>query len=660
LEEHLEFHLISLKLAFKKETVTVPFGKVSYFWGQMGAGKTSIARLIDYCLGGNIELSPALQNEFVSATLTLRLTKGELELERARETNTVIAKWGVKDEGIQAAIPARDAAGEVLPGTGVENLSDLLFWMSGITPPHVRQSKARADSGTKRLSMRNLLWYCYLDQDEIDSSFFHLDSGNQFSRLASLDVIRYIIGYHDEHILDLEAQLDSLRGERMATQASIESLSRVLRDVGVESEIEIHGRVSELREAAQRTLAEIARQRNLSVADRTTVHAVDHLKSQAQGLSQRLASIDDAVSELLRAKDRDVRHLNEIETLSLKFRRSQSARAVLAGVQFHSCPRCARPLPDRDDDVCIVCGQTEIDDIPDLAEDALVQRDIKSRVDELRDIISRHDSAMTTLRRDREALDLEKRRVERERNEASENFDSAYLSSMLSKERERSAILQRADSLEAMARFPQTLEAQRQKVSEIQAQEIGIRAKLREAREAAEKDATNVNTLKELFLDCLVRSEVPGISRNDAVEIPSNTFLPELHSPGLADTTVASFSTLSSGGKKTLFKCCFAVAIHRLAVQVGAPLPEMLIIDSPMKNISERENREQFKGFYNLIYQLKLDELSGTQFILIDKEYTAPPRELGLRVYNRHMKPNDPSKPNDRENPPLIPYYLGN
>lgn len=656
----MEFHLISLVLAFKKETVTIPFGEVSYFWGQMGAGKTSIARLIDYCLGGSIELSPALQNEFVSATLKLKLKKGDLELERARETNTVIAKWGTKDEAVQAAVPARGADGEVIPGTGVENLSDLVFWMSSITPPRVRQSKLRTDSETKRLSMRNLLWYCYLDQDEIDSSFFHLDSGNQFSRLASLDVVRYVIGYHDEHILDLEAQLDSLRGERMATQASIESLSSVLRDVGVESELEIHGRVRELREAAERISAEIAQQRALSVADRTTEHAIDRLKSQAQSLSRKITSVDDAVSELLRANDRDVRHLNEIETLSLKFRRSQSARAVLAGVQFHSCPRCAQPLPERCEDVCIVCGQIEIDDIPDPTEDALVQRDIKSRMEELRDIIGRHESALRALRRDREVIELEKRRIERERNEASESFDSAYLSLMLSKERERSAILQQADSLEAMARFPQMLDAQRQKVNGIQAREIGLRAKLQEAREAAEKDATNINTLKGLFLDCLVRSEVPGISINDTVEIPTNTFLPELHSPGLADNTIASFSTLSSGGKKTLFKCCFAVAMHRLAVQVGAPLPEMLIIDSPMKNISERENREQFEGFYNLIYQLKADELESTQFVLIDKEYTPPPGELKLRVNSRHMKPNDPSRADDRENPPLIPYYLGN
>ena len=153
---------------------------------------------------------------------------------------------------------------------------------------------------------------------------------------------------------------------------------------------------------------------------------------------------------------------------------------------------------------------------------------------------------------------------------------------------------------------------------------------------------------------------MPGIAAKDSVEISTATFLPELHSARVADTTVASFATLSSGGKKTLFKSCFAVAIHRFAVQVGAPLPEMLIIDSPMKNISERENRDQFKGFYNMIYQLKADELKDTQFILIDKEYMPPQRELGLRVRNRHMKPNNPLHPDDRENPPLIPYYYGN
>jgi hypothetical protein len=295
----LEFSLTSLVLSFKKETVTIPLTGVSYFWGQMGAGKTSIARLIDYCLGGKIELSPALQSEFVSATLNLTLQKGDLQLERARDANLVVARWGSKDDAVQVAIPAREAEGEVVAGTGIENLSDLIFWMSALTPPRVRKSKLKTDSETKRLSIRNLLWFCYLDQDEIDSSFFHLDSGNQYSRLASLDVVRYVIGYHDEHILEIEAQLEALRGERTATLANIDSLRRVLRDVGVESELEIQGRVGELRQEAEQIAAEITAQRQLAVGDRTTEHASDRLKFQAQRVAAEVELI--GVSDDLRA-----------------------------------------------------------------------------------------------------------------------------------------------------------------------------------------------------------------------------------------------------------------------------------------------------------------------------------------------------------------------
>jgi Holliday junction resolvasome RuvABC ATP-dependent DNA helicase subunit len=90
----LKFRLQELTLGLKREDVVIPFADANYFWGQMGAGKTSIARLIDYCLGGKIELTPALQSEFVSATLTLSLAKGDLALERERDSDTHNCEMG--------------------------------------------------------------------------------------------------------------------------------------------------------------------------------------------------------------------------------------------------------------------------------------------------------------------------------------------------------------------------------------------------------------------------------------------------------------------------------------------------------------------------------------------------------------------------------------
>jgi hypothetical protein len=284
---------------------------------------------------------------------------------------------------------------------------------------------------------------------------------------------------------------------------------------------------------------------------------------------------------------------------------------------------------------------------------ALVDRDIKARTSELGDILSRHETSLARLLQDREALSTRKTRIERERNEALRQYDSAYLSGMLVRERNRAAILQEADNLSSLMRLPRMLNAQRERLGTIQGRETSLRVLLREARQAAESDATNLNRLKDFFVDCLVRSGVPGITANDRVEISTTTFLPEIYGPAADDTTITSFATLSSGGKKTLFKCCFAIAVHRLSTQLLAPLPELLIIDSPMKNISERENREQFKGFYDLVYELKASELRTTQIILIDKEYSPPAAALGIGVRARHMRPGD------REYPPLIPYYDG-
>ena len=192
-----------------------------------------------------------------------------------------------------------------------------------------------------------------------------------------------------------------------------------------------------------------------------------------------------------------------------------------------------------------------------------------------------------------------------------------------------------------------------QRVHILAGEEQRIRSELKEARTRAERDTENLTRLKSLFLDCLLKARIPGFLASDVIEMKSPSFLPEVIPARSEDLAVTSFSNLGSGGKKTLFKCCFAVAVHRLAVEIGALLPTLLIIDSPMKNISERENREQFEGFHRMLYDLSQSELKGTQFILIDKELSPPPKKFEVSFSARHMKPDD------KDYPPLIRYYRG-
>lgn len=619
----------------------IPFAEITYFHGQMGAGKSSIARLVDFCLGGSLDLTPALTSEFVTAQLRLVVAQSDLLLERSRSSTFIRAQWEKDGELHDVEIPARTPAGEVVPSTGVEVLSDLFFYLAGMAPPKVRRSKLREDSELGRLSLRDLLWYCYLDQDSMDSDFFHLDAGaDTFKRLKSRDVLRFLLGFHQERVAELEVHYEQLRLQRTKLEAGAEALKQALAGADFSSQMEIDARVRQIDKQREAISLQLAMLRN--DVGQPPVHATEELRARGRELAEQLNSAEEAVAALQRVLSDDSRHLNELRTLSTKFRRMTSARAVLNGVEFEACPRCARPLPERAGDGCRVCGQPEAIQHTDAAQIDTTDKDLTARTAEIADSLvhrqkqlGKYEKVVAELRRQKAVLDAELVQVSR-------TYDSAYLSRAIAVEHERARLDAEASQLERLRVLPEKLDEQMRRATELSMQEAEVRAELKVARGAAEQDAGNLRELETLFLDCLTRARIPGFNLTDVVQMRSPTFVPEVSTPEEKDLISTSFANLGSGGKKTLFKCCFALAMHRLAAKTGAALPTLLIIDSPMKNISERENREQFEGFHELVYMLKTTELKDIQFVLIDKEFLLPSADLGVEVLERRMTPSQP------------------
>jgi uncharacterized protein with PIN domain len=390
----------------------------------------------------------------------------------------------------------------------------------------------------------------------------------------------------------------------------------------------------------------------------TKPHAMEGLQAEARRLASESSAIEQSSRELKEVLVQDRSHRNELLSLSTRFRRSQSAREVLGGVNFVDCPQCGRDLPERPSNECPVCGQEHLDVTSGNFDEASAERDLDNRVAELDDLIKRHDSALRRNDRILRELKSQKTSVDSELNRVARDYDSAYLSTALETEKQRAAIRQQLSDLERIEVLVQRIVNLNERVDRLTLEERKTRMELKGAREKAEKDTENLGRLKTLFLDCLLRSKLTGFYSDDRVEMKSPHFLPEVTSAGEGDLAVTSFGNLGSGGKKTLFKCCFAVAIHRLASEIGALLPSLLIIDSPMKNTSERQNREQFEAFMKMLYELSLDELKDTQFIVVDKELCRPPGEYSRSFFSREMRPNERKKdPTENLYPPLIPYY---
>jgi uncharacterized Zn finger protein (UPF0148 family) len=627
----------------KRKREVIGFTDFNYFHGSMGAGKSTIARLVDFCLGGRLEYTPALQSEFVAASLELTVGTTRLLLTRNSNQNEIRAQWDQAGDPFDVLVPARQAQGEVLPKSGVETISDLVFRLAGIEPPMVRRSKYRDESELVRLSLRDLFWYCYLDQDSMDSSFFRLDDSNHNIRLKSLDVLRLMLGFHQQQVSELHVKLEDIRSERLKLEAAAAAIREAMTEEQLATPIEIQHAI-ESAKAKQKEIDSALEEIRTGIG-RLRTHATEKLREICRELARELEEIDTALVEIEDSIQKDKSHKNTILHLAVRQHRAQSARDALGGVEFRHCPQCSQELPARTGEVCAVCGQIHQALPASPIDDETLDADVKARVEELETKIELQRKAEERLKRQRNEIAAEKEARDAELNRASADYDSAYLSQSLEMEKRKARLDQRIIDLRQMEILASRVVKMEAQAAALGKEEAAVRAELRELRKLAEQDTTNLDHLKKLFLDCLLRARMPGFFADDFVQMNPPWYSPEVVGKNTGDFAVTSFDTLGSGGKKTLFKCCFALAVHRLAKANNAPLPSVLILDSPMKNISERENRKQFEGFNQMLYELAASELQGTQFVVIDKEYDPPHSSFPLALNERHMTPDDPAHP---------------
>ena len=170
----MSISLISLKLYCKSSTEVVDFAPhVTFIHGEIATGKSSIARLIDFCLGGDLERTPALQDELVSVQLSLTTNDYNVIIEReAIGSRQVQIKWS-NDKGVSEnrLVPLVKTETPIF-GDDIYTLSDLLLFLLKIPNLKVPKSSRADDASPVGLSFRDIMWYCYLEQDTLESCFY--------------------------------------------------------------------------------------------------------------------------------------------------------------------------------------------------------------------------------------------------------------------------------------------------------------------------------------------------------------------------------------------------------------------------------------------------------------------------------------------------------
>ena len=641
----MNIRIKSLILTTRRTKEILEFSPTATFiYGPVGTGKSTVARLIDYCLGGTIERTPAIQKEFVAATLSINLGIHNCHLERAATDNrSVRVAWRNGDgeyESVNAAIRAGDVP---LIEDEVYNLSDLLFFLCGVTPIMVRKRLRDPDSPLIRLSFRDVWWYCYLDQTQLDSSFFRLE--DSFRGRKSQDAMRFFTGLHSERLSQLETKLyrtiDEQKGKREAVRQIREFMRRFDLASGFDLESQIRDNERE-RERAEAKRAEIEGHREVDL------HPTDRLREELRVFGKAIDEVSTAVDA---SKDvlKEQRALRaELITAKIKSHRVQQAGTLLEGVDYKRCPKCGRELTARvvDAEHCSLC-LCSVDSSTGSSSTGgeAVRRDLNERIDQVSDSIRRRERAVQRSKRELESLRAKKRQLDQRLQREVRRYDSAFVDSIRELEGEIATLVERKRYLEKLQEMPEAIEALENEAGSLQGRIDSLRREFDDERLRLRDADKRVASIAKHFKAIMRNIQFPGVAEDDEVVLAPRNWYPSIRHNGQE----WNFWDAGSGGKKTLFNVCYALAVHAAGVEEEMPIPSILVIDSPTKNISEDENPELVRALYREIYRFASS--GRTQFLLIDSDLVSPVEDTP-HFQHRHMAGR-------RDAPSLIPYYKG-
>ena len=560
--------------------------------------------------------------ELVSVSLFCQIGNYEVVLDReAKGSRQVQVTWqgdGIESAKVLAPLQASADRGPIW-GDDVYNFSDLIFLLLGVTPIKVRKSKREADSPLVRLSLRDLLFYCYLEQDHINSSFFSME--DPFKKLKSRDVMKFVVGYYTERLNDLDIAVEEMQEDRLAKLQAAAQLKASLQELGYGSALEIQAEINQLRSQLRHARAEEQEIRSGQIKDE---HLVDELRSRLRELSSELGGEEEAREDQRRTIEELERLRAEFLSARFKLGRAEAASIVLSKADFQCCPLCGVPIDEmspRATGSCVLCQTPDAHRDQVLATRAeALQKDLDSRIEDVTAALNKHRQAAKKQRDVVEAIRKQKAELDRQLVIESQTYDSNFLARSREVERRIATREEQIRGLERMRKLPEMVRSLEAEADRLQTEISALKREMEEERGRLTQTTLYVSEIEQRFLDALVSVGVPGVGPEDVVKIDIRTWIPFVLPKG-DEALRWTFDNAGSGGKKTLFKVCYALAVHAVAAHNGLPLPPFLIIDTPMKNIGEDVNEDLFRSFYRYLYEQATGVLKPVQFVIVDKEY---------------------------------------
>lgn len=535
--------------------------------GSISTGKTSLMRLLAILLGGSYAgITPEVDRTVTELAGDMTIGEQTYSIIR-RLVQTDTARVQIAGDGVAERLPAMrpDAASALTYGTW-------LLEALGLPTLRVPQAPTRpAESAFVPVSINDYLRYCRLRQDEIDVDV--LGSSVPFRDIKRRYVFRILYGGYDLEVAQLQDDLRRTESELRQLEQGTAALDRFLQGTAFENRADIARRL----DGARAQLEELFEERKALAEQARVFPEVDQLRGELARLDIERADRQKEVEHALRSAQQLRELSNELQTQS-----GRLTKAIVAGEHFFDfdfivCPRCGSAVdPGRaTEDHCYLCAQ-EPPPAPSR-DDLIAEQDrVNAQIIETEELVVGHEKRIGVLGEILTDLNARHDQLNTKLDQETSSFVSTEADRIERVAREEAEARSLIDRLEDYMHLFDKLNETASRIDELITRRAETEAALERAEQLDSLTATRMEDLESWLLHYIDALEVPSFGGEPRAAIDRNSYEPIING--------RRFPQLSAG-TRVLVNIAHLLAHHRAALEIGLPLPGLLMIDGINKNI---------------------------------------------------------------------------
>lgn len=640
------------------EDAPPPTGAVwplSVIAGRTNTGKTSVLRFIEYVLGGkDFPGHSEVLRQVRSAALEVQTPDGIFTIERPLNGNSVHVYPGAAD----SIDPLAATTYIVEPTSDPESISQFALTTVGLQGVELKEAPTKNESGTDRMSFRDLMWICLYLNERVGSQQL-LHAGNVMKNLKLRQVVDAVFGVHDNERADLARRVKDAAAALESQRRSLEQLTEFVAQQQPKSAEQLAEEAKDLDDELMRVQDQL---KELEVRERAASNFATELRQFHASLAVRATRSSVGVRDRLTLLDRfgslRAQYADDIRKLTMLV----EAETLFDQLSVDVCPACFSRLvetPYLQNGICSLCHTDTSPSVqtqaPTSAENStepkvdadLAGESVEAAARELRAAKRRYkelDEYWHRLSAELVALRVTAEEDAAAESDAAARLDAATkdaLSPFLAERtelstRRQATLVQRAQVTQGI-KLHAGLEARQIAYARAARHLEALRKQQREAKQRPDRDRVLAD-ITARYAQILRTIKYPKVDE-------SSTLPPYIDSYLVPHVRGQHFKEASSGGQ-VLVTLAWALAVFEIAYETDAAHPGILMIDTPQKNLGGQADDAEFADIHLVerLYEHLLNWLDhagrGAQVIIVDN---TPPANADEHVIVRYTR--DPANP---------------